>query len=97
MQGQGLSVVVDEVRSLATKTQSSKVDLQEIIENFNHKLSMRTTQCEATDKCSIMPKLLNTAFAEISVNVSNVPEVNSSVATPLKSYCQRPKNRRATQ
>lgn len=84
-QGRGFAVVADEVRSLASKTQQSTIDIQNIItklqrqskqadESMSQNVELMNAATTATNK-------LREAFETISEKVSSISDVNTIVAT----------------
>lgn len=84
-QGRGFAVVADEVRSLASKTQASTVNIQELIEGLqlqSEKASHNMTQnVELIGKSTQLADEINAAFEEINAAVESISEVNTLVAT----------------
>lgn len=84
-QGRGFAVVADEVRNLASKTQKSTVDIQEIIEklqtqskkaqdNMMHNVDLIDQSVQLVDN-------VKASFEDIQRAVESISEINSLVAT----------------
>jgi methyl-accepting chemotaxis protein len=84
-QGRGFAVVADEVRSLASKTQTSTINIQEIIEklqkqskkaqdNMLHNVDLIDESVQLVDN-------VKAAFEDIQRAVESISEINSLVAT----------------
>ncbi len=98
-QGRGFSVVADEVRALAVKTQDSTADIQRIIVTLQAGVTKATnamgTNLQLTDKLSVISQDIEQAFTDISEKVSLLSDINSFVAT--SSETQFVVNQRVTQ
>ncbi|MDD9178382.1 MULTISPECIES: methyl-accepting chemotaxis protein [Aliivibrio] len=98
-QGRGFSVVADEVRALAVKTQDSTADIQRIIVTLQAGVTKATnamgTNLQLTDKLSVISQDIEQAFTDISAKVSLLSDINSFVAT--SSEAQFVVNQRVTQ
>ncbi|WP_375749843.1 methyl-accepting chemotaxis protein [Vibrio sp. HN007] len=84
-QGRGFAVVADEVRNLASKTQSSTVSIQDIISKLQHQ-SEKASQNMAENVTLIEESVhladnIKSAFEDISVAVESISEINALVAT----------------
>lgn len=82
--GRGFAVVADEVRNLASKTQQSTVNIQNIItqlqtqaEQVNNGMS---DNLELIEQAVGQADLIKYAFEEISSSVMSISEINESVA-----------------
>ncbi|MHA2939311.1 methyl-accepting chemotaxis protein [Vibrio sp. RC27] len=84
-QGRGFAVVADEVRNLASKTQKSTVDIQDIIEklqtqskkaqdNMMHNVDLIDQSVQLVDN-------VKASFEDIQSAVESISEINSLVAT----------------
>ncbi|MDD9155230.1 methyl-accepting chemotaxis protein [Aliivibrio sp. S4TY2] len=98
-QGRGFSVVADEVRALAVKTQDSTADIQRIIVTLQAGVTKATnamgTNLQLTEKLSVISQDIEQAFTDISEKVSLLSDINSFVAT--SSEAQFVVNQRVTQ
>ena len=83
--GRGFSVVADEVRSLATKTQQSTVSIQSIILKLQQqaeKASNNMTQSVELIEDSVdLTGQVKTAFEDIAHATKTISEINATVAT----------------
>ncbi len=84
-QGRGFSVIAAEVQTLAKRTQSSTVDIQEIV----HKLQDQATLVDSNikDNVSLIKQSVYTiesvkeAFEEVNLAVESISDINTLVAT----------------
>lgn len=83
--GRGFAVVADEVRNLASKTQESTVNIQEIIsklqgqsEQANQNMAKNVELIQ--DSVSLADNI-NLSFEDISKSVESITEINTLVAT----------------
>ncbi len=84
-QGRGFAVVADEVRALAAKTQSSTIDIQEIITELQEQASMAGKSMQDNviliQDLNRASKYLITSFSDMSEHVEILKDVNTLVAT----------------
>ena len=84
-QGRGFAVVADEVRTLAGKTQSSTINIQEIITKLQNQASKADEYMQSNayliDEAQKIAQEVRDAFSDIAQSVSRISEMNSLVAT----------------
>lgn len=84
-QGRGFAVVADEVRNLASKTQASTVNIQEIIEKLQAKSNEATHNMQSNvdliKQSVIKAEQIKSAFENIETAVNSMIELNSLVAS----------------
>lgn len=84
-QGRGFSVVADEVRNLAAKTQSATLDIQSIIEDLQHQTlqldNSMIGNVEFVGELQARSNLLVSSFELISLETVQLSDINSLVAT----------------
>ncbi len=83
--GRGFAVVADEVRNLASKTQKSTIDIQEIISKLQAQAEKADQFMQANtsliDESQKIAQTVREAFQGITQSVSTISDVNSLVAT----------------
>lgn len=83
--GRGFAVVADEVRDLASKTQSSTVSIQEIIEKLQTQSEQANNNMEQNveliSNSVVLAEQIKVAFEDISTSVESISEINALVAT----------------
>lgn len=87
-QGRGFAVVADEVRTLASKTQESTVEIQEMIERLQHGTDSAVTVMDKgieTVSASVKQATqTGEALREITEAVSNISDVNAQIASSIE-------------
>ena len=83
--GRGFAVVADEVRNLASKTQQSTVNIQDIIEKLQAQAERATRNMtqnvELIDTSVVLADSVKSSFEEILSAVDSISEINALVAT----------------
>ncbi|WP_432451870.1 MULTISPECIES: methyl-accepting chemotaxis protein [unclassified Agarivorans] len=83
-QGRGFAVVADEVRNLASKTQSSTVKIQEIIEKLQSQSDKANQHMignvELIEGSVTLADQIKASFEDISTAVTSILDINSLVA-----------------
>ncbi|KUI97737.1 methyl-accepting chemotaxis protein [Vibrio sp. MEBiC08052] len=83
--GRGFSVVADEVRLLAARTQESTKEIQEIIETLQQQSGLAndsmTTSLGMLDKNQAMAQEVQTSLNDIVESITHLEAVNSQVAS----------------
>ncbi|MGI2175177.1 methyl-accepting chemotaxis protein [Shewanella ulleungensis] len=84
-QGRGFAVVADEVRTLAGKTQTSTINIQEIITKLQNQASKADEYMQSNayliDEAQKIAQEVRDSFSDIALSVSRISEMNSLVAT----------------
>ncbi|EGR0056445.1 TPA: methyl-accepting chemotaxis protein [Vibrio vulnificus] len=91
-QGRGFAVVADEVRNLASKTQESTVNIQEIIERLQSQSERANKNMiknvELIQQSVLLSDHVKTSFEDISSAVQSISDINTLVATASQQqYC----------
>jgi methyl-accepting chemotaxis protein len=91
-QGRGFAVVADEVRNLASKTQTSTVSIQEIIEKLQSQSEMADKNMlknvELIQESVLLANHVKASFEDISSAVQSISDINTLVATASEQqYC----------
>ena len=83
-QGRGFAVVADEVRGLATRTQSSITEIQQIIESLQSDAKRAVgsieVSCSQTDKCVTQAESASHSLHEITDAVNTILEMNEMIS-----------------
>ncbi|MDK8463042.1 methyl-accepting chemotaxis protein [Marinobacter sp. SS13-12] len=83
--GRGFSVVADEVRSLAQRTQSSAAEIETLISNLVSSADTSVTSMEAGNKLAEQTleraRLAGTVIQEMAQGVEEIRQYNSQIAT----------------
>ncbi|MDV7103647.1 methyl-accepting chemotaxis protein [Vibrio sp. TH_r3] len=83
--GRGFAVVADEVRNLASKTQQSTVNIQEIISKLQSQSEKANTNMvqnvELIEVSVMLADKIKASFEDISMAVESISEINELVAT----------------
>ncbi|PKF50855.1 methyl-accepting chemotaxis protein [Enterovibrio nigricans] len=84
-QGRGFAVVADEVRTLASRTQSSTTEIQRIIEDLQKQaqaaVEVMTRSQTTTDGCVVEVRSAGDALNEIRSAVSAITDMNIQIAS----------------
>jgi methyl-accepting chemotaxis protein len=84
-QGRGFAVVADEVRTLAGKTQTSTINIQDIITKLQKQASKADEYMQSNsyliDDAQKIAQRVRESFSGITLSVSKISEMNSLVAT----------------
>jgi methyl-accepting chemotaxis protein len=83
--GRGFAVVADEVRNLASKTQSSTISIQDLISDLqtqSEKANNNMTQnVELIQESVLLADQVKASFDEISSAIESISDINTLVAT----------------
>lgn len=86
--GRGFAVVAEEVRSLASKTQSSTQQIQQLIQHLNDAVAMAVKVMEQSQKTSASSEQHVTtaidALKQIAQQVSSISDMNAQIATAVE-------------
>ncbi|WP_417347250.1 methyl-accepting chemotaxis protein [Ferrimonas sp.] len=84
-QGRGFAVVADEVRTLASRTQASTQEIQQMIEQLQGQsakaVSVMDNSRHTSEQCVTLASRADKALGEISDAVSSITEMNMQIAS----------------
>ncbi|MCO7187215.1 MULTISPECIES: methyl-accepting chemotaxis protein [unclassified Pseudoalteromonas] len=83
--GRGFAVVADEVRTLAQRTQSATVDIQDLLTRLqseaNEAVLSMSKGSDSTQLCLEKSALVSKAFADVENSVEEIVQLNVQIAT----------------
>lgn len=84
-QGRGFAVVADEVRNLASHTQKSTDEIQQMIKSIQHSSQAAVEVMQAGQQRAVtsveLSRRVGASFGEISVSIDRITQMNAHVAT----------------
>lgn len=90
-QGRGFAVVADEVRTLASRTQASTTEIQQMIEALQHKakstVNAMETSTRTTQSCVSQVHQAGEALETITQAVSTISQMNIQIASAANEQC----------
>ncbi|MCL1091722.1 methyl-accepting chemotaxis protein [Shewanella profunda] len=90
-QGRGFAVVADEVRTLASRTQASTTEIQQMIEALQHKakstVNAMETSTRTTQSCVSQVHEAGEALEAITHAVSTISQMNIQIASAANEQC----------
>jgi len=90
-QGRGFAVVADEVRTLASRTQASTTEIQQMIEALQHKakstVNAMETSTRTTQSCVSQVHQAGEALEAITHAVSTISQMNIQIASAANEQC----------
>ncbi|QYJ70941.1 methyl-accepting chemotaxis protein [Shewanella sp. FJAT-51649] len=90
-QGRGFAVVADEVRTLASRTQASTTEIQQMIETLQQSakatVSSMNTSTTTTQSCVSLVHEAGSALEAITQAVSTISQMNIQIASAANEQC----------
>ncbi|QYK08694.1 methyl-accepting chemotaxis protein [Shewanella mangrovisoli] len=90
-QGRGFAVVADEVRTLASRTQASTTEIQQMIETLQQSakatVSSMNTSTATTQSCVSLVHEAGSALEAITQAVSTISQMNIQIASAANEQC----------